>query len=337
MNRPFRNGMSKLEIFLMRRDVISGTLIELENNTFETVHNYRRLLLLALAIVISIRFGIILIFYNAEVRDILGDVLWTIGTMGYFITWLACTVGATTVWYLIAITYCEYKGELGFLNDLSFATQMKSDFSISLNAKMQLLHEFLVVNALVIPYVNGAGVLALCTWKAYQVDHSIRNLLYYAVWNLCIVKWGNLVVVVIFSISALVYLSTSVMNYKLTTLCIYLKLCKDPFTLNRIIGVFSDVIVKVNLSNKFVKFVLGSVNFLAVPMVSICLSIITVPSDGAVMKCLVFTVCGCVLILLVSTAAYMASVHYNVSNNITLFKNNCRALFENRLGDLIQC
>lgn len=113
--------------------------------------------------------------------------------------------------------------------------------------------------------------------------------------------------------SALVYLSATLINNQLSTLYRYLNFCKDPFTLNRVLDEYSQVTVKVNQANKFIKFVLGAVNFLAVPSVSLVLSIISTSYDGAVIKFCVFTGVTSFFALLVLTAAFMASVHYKGS------------------------
>lgn len=312
MDRQLRIGMSKIEALLVRNNIISGQFLELNGQMFKNTHNYRRLFLLAITTAICFRYGAVLMFYNVEVCNILGDVFWTLGVMGYFTTWLVFLVGTIVVWYLIAIMYCEYHGQLGFLNDLNVAIKTKSDYSVSLNAKMQLLYQFLVVNAFVMPYVNGTCVLALCTWNAYQTDNSIPQMLYNFVWNICSVAWAKIIVIVVFRVSGLVYLTTSVINQNLNVLFRYFKLCKDPFTLSRVLNEYTDAILKINQANRFVKLALGSVNFIAVPFISICLNIITVPSDSAVMRCLIFTAGGCVFILFVSTAAFIASVHFNV-------------------------
>lgn len=51
-----RNGVSNLERLLIRSKVISGSFMGLDNQKFTNVHNYRRLLLIALITVMTARF-----------------------------------------------------------------------------------------------------------------------------------------------------------------------------------------------------------------------------------------------------------------------------------------
>lgn len=325
MAKPvIRTGISRFETLLLRHNVISGTFVELDHQKSNNVHNHRRLLLIVLTIVMFVRYMVITIFNNVKVSLMLGDVLWRLGVMGHYTSLLACITGVITTWYLIAVTYCEYHGQLGFLNDLRIETDINCDYSSALNTKALLLYKVLMFNTYVQPYVNAAGVLALCSWNAYHTDRSITQLLYNIVCSVSQIPWVNTVVVVISSVSALVYLSASSINQQLKSSYEYLLLCKDPFTLNRVLDEFTNVIVKVNEMNKFVKFVIGSVNFFAVPFVSIMLSVISMSYDGTIMKCFVFAAASSVSILLVSTAAFMASIHYKVriiTPNVLLMLN----------------
>lgn len=226
--------------------------------------------------------------------------------------WIGFMMSLIVLWYLIVLARLEYNGQLCFLNALSLATQIKSDYSVAIKAKIELLHTVLTVNSFVIPYLNTPVVLAVCIWNACQVDNSIRQLLYNVTASLCVVIWGNVMIVVLFSVSVLVYLSATLINHQLSTLYRYVQLCKDPFTLNRVLQEYTDILVQVHQSNKLVKFVLGSVNFLAVPVISILLSVISTPYDGALIKCFAFTAAASYFVLLVSTAAFLASVHHKV-------------------------
>lgn len=223
-------------------------------------------------------------------------------------------MASIVVWYMVVLAYCEHHGNLGFPNDLSLATQNKSDYSVAFNVNRNLLYKVLQVNAFVVPYVNSAGVWLLCTWKAYQDDHSTSQMLYNAFSGLYIMVWVNVFIVIIFSVSVLVYLSTTLINNQLSIFYSYLRRCKDPFTLNRILNQHTQVMIKVNQANKFIKFVLGSINFLAVPVVSLAISMLSVPYDGLLMKCFVLTTLASFLLLLLSTAAFMASIHNKVTS-----------------------
>lgn len=116
----------------------------------------------------------------------------------------------------------------------------------------------------------------------------------------------------VFSVSLLIYLSATLIDNQLNMLHVYFKLCRDPFTMNRLLDEYTEVMVKVYQANKFVKFVLGSVNFLAVPVVSMLLSLFSVAYYGIITKTIAFTAGASFFILLVSTAAFMATVHNKV-------------------------
>lgn len=307
-----QTGMSKFETLLIERNVISGTFLELTNNEFSNTFNFKRLSLLAFTTAMFIRFLIILIFNDPTVFIMFGDVLWRLGVTGYFLISCNFMMILIMAWYLIVIAYCEHHGYLGFLNDLSIATQIKSDYSVAINTKALLLYKVLMVNAYLIPYVNGAIVLALCNRNAYQFDNSISQLLYNLIWSVFFLICGNKYVVIIFVVSIIVYLSASLINNQLSILYIYLKHCKDPFTLNRVLDEYNDIMVKIHQSNKFVKFVLGTVNFLAIIVVSNFLSVLSLPHHDLVMMCLIFTAESIAVLVFVITAAFLASVHNKV-------------------------
>lgn len=307
-----QSGIANIEALLLRRSVISGTFSELAHQRFDNNINYRRLGLVALVALICVRYIIIFMFNETKVLDMLGDVLWTLGVMGFFINCVAFMLAFISVWYLLAIAYCEYHGQLGFLNYMNVASKTKSNFTTSLNAKLRLIHNVIAINAIVVPYVNGTGIYGLCIWNAFQVNNSIPQMLLNIAFSALICISANSIVVVVFSVSALVYLSASVIGHQFSTLYDYFNICKDPFTLNRVLEEYTEVIFIVNEANKFIKYVLGSVNFLAVPVVSLMLSIFSVHDDGVLLMCFVFATGGSFLALLVSTAAFMASVHYKV-------------------------
>lgn len=150
------SGLSKIEGLLLRHSVICKRFSENDNQKVDTAHNNRRLLLLAISTVIFIRFMIILLIPIADTFNWLGDVLWTLGVVGYFMNALCALLTLILIWYLVAVMYCECHCQLGFLNDLSVATKTKSAYSVALESKIQLLFKIVVINAYVIPYVNGA-------------------------------------------------------------------------------------------------------------------------------------------------------------------------------------
>lgn len=160
---------------------------------------------------------------------------------------------------------------------------------------------------------------------------------YNTMWNVVSVVWSKTIGVYPFSISVVVYLMASVIYAQLDKLNNYFELCKDPFTLNRLLDEYTGIIVQVHRSNKFVKFVLGSVNILAVPAVSISMSIITVTADYLVVKYLVGIALVSFLVLLTSTAAFMAAAHYKVI--FITYAKTSEPLFntQTRLGVRIHC
>lgn len=305
-------GMLKFETLLKRRNVISGTFSELDDKDFSNTFNLGRFSLLAFTTVMLFRLLIILTFNDPMVFIMFGDVLWRLGVFGYFLISFNYMMVLIMTWYLIVITYCEHHNQLGFLNSFSLATQIKSDYSVAVNAKALLLYKVLMVNAYLMPYFNGAAVLALCNWNAYQVDDSIIQLLYNLIWSVYFLICGNNYVVVIFSVSILVYLSAALINNQLNSLHTYLKLCKDPFTLNRVLDEYTEVMVKIYKANKFVKFALGTVNFLAVIVVSNFLSVLSISNQDSIMLCLIFTAGFVAVLVFVTTAAFLASVHSKV-------------------------
>lgn len=307
------NYSLKLEKLLVKSNVIRGTFDQLAKRQFNHEFNYRRLLLTTAHLVMGIRFMILVSFDNAKVCDILGDVFWTLGEMGFYMKILGFMVALFLAWYSFAIFYCEYRGQLGFLHELTLVTCRNSQFSVPLNAKVQLVYKLLVAAKVVIPYVNAPIVLALCTWLAYQVDCSIAQALYNTLCSVVFCIWAESLLTITLSVSVLVYLSSTLINLQLNTVYFYLQLCKDPYTLRRVLDEYTEIIVKVNKSNKFVKFVLGAVNFLAVPIVSILLNIINTPYVGFLFVKVAICIAAVLLVAtLVSTSAFMASVHYKV-------------------------
>lgn len=304
-------AMSMLESFLIKYNVVSGTFDELANSKFDHTHNRKRLFVLVFNVLIAIRWLVLLMFNSVEVCNLLGDVLWTNGLFGFLMYSMALVMTLIAIWYKGIICYCEYHGQLAFLNDLVLATQIKSVSSIALTTKTRILCNVLVLNAFALRIIS-TGIFAIGAWKAYEINQSIVQTIYNLIWAVISVTWGVSVGVYTSSVSVLVYLTASLINEQLSSLYNYLKLCRDPFTLDRVLLEYTEVIVKIYRSNKFVKFVLGSVNTLAIPAVSISLSIFTLDYDGLFIKNLVGMGSFSFLVLLTLTGAFMASVHFKV-------------------------
>lgn len=306
------NDMMKFEKLLIDSYVLSGSFHQLANSTLNRRHNFKRLLLIAIHFLLGLRYLILIVFNNVAVSNALGDVLWTMGILGLYTQVFILIMAVNVTFYLCAVSYCEYHGQLAFLNDLTQVAMNKSEYSIALNSKVRVLHRLVVVVKLCVPYVNGSVLLASCTWNAFQTDHSIQQALYNTIWGVIYLIWAESFLTTWFGVSALVYLYSSLIILKLNTIYDYLKLCKDPFTLNTLVDQYNEIIETVNKSNRFIKLILLAVNFIAVPMVSLLMSMIKSSDGGILIQLTIGTGAIAILLGVVSTSAFMASLNYKV-------------------------
>lgn len=313
MDPPTRpNAMLKLERFLVEHNVVSGTFSQLASSKFDQKHNRKRLLTIAFQLAMAIRFMLPLIFKNVEVCKMFGDVFWTFGIMGISIRSTCLILTIMAILYLMAIAYCEYRGQLGFLNDLNLATKVKSDHTTVLLANTRLIYRALVVNLTVVTCLPTVVLLALCTLKAYRINRSVPQLIYDSFSSAIYVLWVKSMLMSIFSISALTYLSASLINRRLDMVYSYLQLSEDPFTTSRVLDEYTGVTVKVDKSNKLIRFVLGAVNMLSVPVISFFMTLISEPNVNILLELVVITALSVVVGLFIATAAFIASVNNKV-------------------------
>lgn len=211
-----QSAMLKFESFLIKNSVISGTFEELNNSKFMKTQNHKRLPMIAFNVLIAMRWSVILTPNRQEWLNTLGDVLWAYGLTGYFISFVSFVMALVTIWYLSILSYCEYRGQLGFLNELTMATQIKSKYTNALAVNTGHIFSALEVNIVVAPYFFAAGMFLLSTLKAYQINRSISLMVYSTFWNIVLVVWVKYLLVHVYSVSALVYLSASLINQHLS-------------------------------------------------------------------------------------------------------------------------
>lgn len=311
----FDARLLKLELFLIKHNVLSVSFEQLANRNTVVKFTRERIVWLAFNYLMALRYFVSILFNTAVVDRIIAEPLRALGDISFYMKCIQFLLSILAIAYISTVSYCECTGQLRFLSDIKSLAQTNADYSASVAAKTWIIYHLLNLSHYVLPYFNTLSVNILTIFLEYREHGSISLLLYYLLFSLVVAKWVDNFLTAVFSISALSYLITRNIDFQLHSIardCLY---CRDPYTLSRILDQHCLLMQKIEEINRFVKYILLLVNVLCIPAVGILCSLIQTQ-----MKSIWFIkfsmVVGAIVILavLIATAWFMASVNLKVSN-----------------------